>query len=152
MSRRSTSHTYGVGPRQQDPFSQNGLKSVNPASAVAQVDTGAPAAGDASFYGVADDAGGGEPEARQALANLKTVLEAAGSSLDRVVKATIYLVDMGDFAAVNAIYADFFGESPPVWMFVSMLAVFVGVAMVNFGGRRAAPAPPDKTADRAEKA
>jgi 2-iminobutanoate/2-iminopropanoate deaminase len=58
-------------------------------------------------------AGGVEAEARQALANLKTVLEAAGSSLDRVVKATIYLVEMRDFAAVNAIYADFFGESPP---------------------------------------
>ena len=58
-------------------------------------------------------AGGVEAEASQALANLKTVLEAGGSSLDRVVKATIYLVDMGDFAAVNAIYADFFGESPP---------------------------------------
>lgn len=57
--------------------------------------------------------GGVEDETRQALANLKTVLEAAGSSPDRVVKTTIYLVDMGNFAAVNEIYAGFFGEAPP---------------------------------------
>ncbi len=57
--------------------------------------------------------GGVAAEADQALRNLKAVLEAAGSSLERVVKATIYLADMGDFEAVNAVYAEFFGEAPP---------------------------------------
>ncbi len=44
-------------------------------------------------------------QARQALANIKAILEAAGSSLDQVVKATVYLADINDFAAVNEIYA-----------------------------------------------
>ena len=52
-------------------------------------------------------------ETRQVLANLKAVLEAAGSSLARVVKTTIFLVDMGDFAVVNQVYGEGFATSPP---------------------------------------
>lgn len=48
---------------------------------------------------------GVEAQAEQAVANLRSVLEAAGSGLERVVKATIFLSDMGDFAAVNEVYA-----------------------------------------------
>jgi 2-iminobutanoate/2-iminopropanoate deaminase len=48
---------------------------------------------------------GVEAQAEQAVANLRGVLEAAGSGLERVVKATIFLTDMGDFAAVNEAYA-----------------------------------------------
>jgi len=62
--------------------------------------------------GVMVEGGVGE-QARQALCNLRAVLEAAGSGLDRVVKATVYLVDMGDFEEVNGVYAEFFGEAPP---------------------------------------
>lgn len=47
------------------------------------------------------------------LANLQAVLEAAGSSLDRVVKCTVYLRSMDDFAAMNEIYAGVFGDSRP---------------------------------------
>ena len=43
----------------------------------------------------------------------RAVLEAAGSGLDRVVKATVYLVDMGDFEEVNGVYAEFFGDHRP---------------------------------------
>ena len=57
--------------------------------------------------------GGIEAEARQSLTNLKHVLEAAGSSLDYVVKTTCFLADMGEFAAFNAVYAEFFTEKPP---------------------------------------
>ena len=46
----------------------------------------------------------------QVLSNLKAVLEAAGSSLDKVVKTTIFLDDMDDFAAVNELYAEAFGN------------------------------------------
>lgn len=60
--------------------------------------------------------GGVEAEARQALGHLKSILEAAGSDLSRVVKATVYLVDMGEFDAVNRVYASFFGEEPPARM------------------------------------
>jgi len=49
----------------------------------------------------------------QVLANLKAVLEEAGSSFSRVIKTTIFLADMDDFAAVNSIYAEAFGEHKP---------------------------------------
>lgn len=53
-------------------------------------------------------------QAERALANLKAVLEAAGSGLDRVVKCNVYLASMADFAAVNEVYGRYFGgESPP---------------------------------------
>ncbi len=58
-------------------------------------------------------AGGIEAEARQALSNLKYVLEAAGSGLEYVVKTTCFLADMGEFAAFNGVYAEFFTENPP---------------------------------------
>jgi 2-iminobutanoate/2-iminopropanoate deaminase len=54
-----------------------------------------------------------EAQTRQALENLKAILDAAGSALNRVVKTTVYLKDLGDFAAMNAVYASFFKESPP---------------------------------------
>lgn len=57
--------------------------------------------------------GGIEAETRQALTNLKHVLEAAGSALDYVVKTTCFLADMGEFAAFNTIYAEFFTDNPP---------------------------------------
>jgi 2-iminobutanoate/2-iminopropanoate deaminase len=49
----------------------------------------------------------------QVLANLKAVLEAAGSSLDKVIKTTIFLDNMDDFAAVNELYSSAFGEHKP---------------------------------------
>ncbi len=52
-------------------------------------------------------------QCRQVLGNLSAVLKAAGSDLDSVVKATIYLTDIADFAAVNEVYAEFFETDPP---------------------------------------
>ncbi|HMV47573.1 MAG TPA: RidA family protein [Blastocatellia bacterium] len=49
----------------------------------------------------------------QVLNNVKAVLEAAGSSPERVVKTTVFLADMNDFAAMNEIYAGFFGATRP---------------------------------------
>jgi 2-iminobutanoate/2-iminopropanoate deaminase len=57
--------------------------------------------------------GGVEAETRQALTNLATVLDAAGSSLGRVVKTTVFLRDINDFARMNAVYAEFFTSEPP---------------------------------------
>jgi 2-iminobutanoate/2-iminopropanoate deaminase len=54
-----------------------------------------------------------EAQTRQVLTNLKNVLEAAGSSLDKVVKTTVFLRDMADFPKMNAIYAEFFPSNPP---------------------------------------
>jgi 2-iminobutanoate/2-iminopropanoate deaminase len=57
--------------------------------------------------------GGIEAETRQTIGNLNTILEAAGSSLEKVIKTTVYLKNMSDFAAMNAVYAEFFGEESP---------------------------------------
>lgn len=57
--------------------------------------------------------GGVEPQTRQVLTNLKHVLESADSGLRFVVKTTVFLQDMGDFAKMNAVYAEFFPENPP---------------------------------------
>ncbi len=57
--------------------------------------------------------GGIEAQTRQVLTNLKHVLEAAGTSLDRVVKTTVFLSTMANFAAMNAVYAEFFTQYPP---------------------------------------
>lgn len=52
-------------------------------------------------------------QTRQVLKNLSAVLEAAGTSLNNVVKTTVFLADMNDFATVNEIYAEFFNENKP---------------------------------------
>lgn len=54
-----------------------------------------------------------EAQTRQGLTNLNAVLEAAGSSLERVVKATVFLARIEDFAATNTVYAEFFPLQPP---------------------------------------
>ena len=54
-----------------------------------------------------------EVQARQVLENLKAVLTAAGSGLERVLKTTVFLKDMDDFAAMNAVYAEYFTEPYP---------------------------------------
>lgn len=58
-------------------------------------------------------AGDVEEQTRQALTNIRNVLEAAGSAIEQVVKTTVFLKDMGDFLKMNAIYAEIFGENPP---------------------------------------
>jgi 2-iminobutanoate/2-iminopropanoate deaminase len=57
--------------------------------------------------------GGIESQTRRVLDNLIAVLQAAGSSPEQVVKTTIFLADMNDFATVNTIYAEYFGAEPP---------------------------------------
>jgi 2-iminobutanoate/2-iminopropanoate deaminase len=52
-------------------------------------------------------------QTRQVLTNLTNVLAAAGSSLAQVVKTTVFLADMGDFTAMNAVYGEFFTSAPP---------------------------------------
>ena len=52
-------------------------------------------------------------QTRQVLTNLQAVLQAAGSSLGNVLKTTVFLADMNEFAAMNAVYAEFFAGEPP---------------------------------------
>jgi 2-iminobutanoate/2-iminopropanoate deaminase len=52
-------------------------------------------------------------QTEQVFANLRAILEEAGSGLDRLVKTTVFLADLGDFAAMNDVYARHVGSSPP---------------------------------------
>lgn len=54
-----------------------------------------------------------EEQCRQVMTNLQAVLKAAGADFSRVVKTTIYLLDMADFGAVNDVYGEFFDKQPP---------------------------------------
>lgn len=65
-------------------------------------------------------------QARQALANLKAVLEAAGTGVDRVVKATVFLTDISDFAAVNEVYSGFFAKPFPARSCFAVAALPLG--------------------------
>jgi 2-iminobutanoate/2-iminopropanoate deaminase len=72
-------------------------------------------------------AGGIEEQATQALANLRVVLQTAGSDLDRVVKTTVFLVDLADFAGLNAVYARAFGDHRPARSTVGVSSLPRGV-------------------------
>lgn len=67
--------------------------------------------------------GGIEAQTEQVFANLKAVLEAAGTSFDKVVKATVFLQDMKDFAVVNGIYAKYLGTDAPARSAVQVAAL-----------------------------
>ena len=67
--------------------------------------------------------GGIEAETRQALTNLKHVLESADSGLNFVIKTLVFLQDMNDFAKMNAVYAEFFPENPPARSTVQVAAL-----------------------------
>ncbi len=82
--------------------------------------------------------GGIEAQTRQVLTNLKYVLESADSGLRFVIKTTVFLQDMGDFAKMNTVYAEFFPENPPARSTVQVAALPKGalveiecVAMLN---------------------
>ncbi len=73
--------------------------------------------------------GGIEAETRQVLSNLKHVLEAAGSGLNRVVKTTVFLREMSDFSSMNSIYAEFFQEPYPARTTVQVAGLPKGAAV-----------------------
>jgi 2-iminobutanoate/2-iminopropanoate deaminase len=91
-------------PFQGAPYSQaikaNGFVFVSGQLALRPGDT------ELSGAGVAE-------QTEQVFANLKAILEAAGSSLDRLVKTSVFLQDLGDFAAMNEVYARHVGDVPP---------------------------------------
>ncbi|HHW55242.1 MAG: RidA family protein [bacterium] len=64
---------------------------------------------------------------KRIMENLKAVLEGAGATLDHVVKTTIFLTDMGDFAAVNEVYGSYFAAVPPARSCVQVAALPKGV-------------------------
>jgi len=70
--------------------------------------------------------GGIGPETRQALENIKGALEATGSGMDRVVKCTVFLADVADYAAMNEVYGTFWPEDPPARTTVAVAALVLG--------------------------
>jgi 2-iminobutanoate/2-iminopropanoate deaminase len=84
--------------------------------------------------GIADDGnagaalvpGGTVDELRQALQNVAEVLAVEGATLPDVVKTTLYLVDMGDFAAVNEVWVEYFSENRPTRSAVAVAALPIG--------------------------
>ena len=93
--------------------------------------------------------GGIQEQTRQVLTNVKAILEAAGLTMDNVVKTTVFLQNMSDFAAMNAVYAEFFTEG----QYPARSAVEVGAlprgALVEIEATAAlAPAVPDISAAR----
>ncbi len=72
---------------------------------------------------VSDDT---EAQTRQVMENLKNVLAAAGSSLDNILKTTIFVTDLGDFVLINSIYGSFFEVDPPARSTVQVAALPLG--------------------------
>jgi len=68
-------------------------------------------------------------QTRLVLENIKTILEAAGSSLERAVKCSVFLKDIGDFAAMNEVYKIYFKESPPARTTVQAGDIFGGIGV-----------------------
>ncbi|WP_048148065.1 RidA family protein [Palaeococcus ferrophilus] len=68
-------------------------------------------------------------QTRQALENVKAIVEAAGGSLNDVVKVTVYLRDMGDFGAMNEVYSEYFNSSKPARAAVEVSNLPKGVAI-----------------------
>ena len=80
------------------------------------------------------DAESGEPvggsvadETRQCLRNLAAVCEAAGTDLSRALRLTVYTTELGQFAEINEVYAEFFGDDPPARAAIGVAALPKGV-------------------------
>lgn len=70
--------------------------------------------------------GGIEAQTRQVMQNLSAVLKAAGSGLGNIVKTTIFVVDLGDFATINQVYGSYFEAEPPARSTVQVAALPLG--------------------------
>lgn len=112
-------------------FSENAPKAIGPYSAAIRIGSMVFTAGQLGLDPATGECvpGGIEAETRQSLDNIKNLLLSAGSSLSKVVKTTVFLRDMGDFARMNSIYAEFFVEKPPARSTVQVAALPKGGAV-----------------------
>jgi 2-iminobutanoate/2-iminopropanoate deaminase len=84
-----------------------------------------------------------EVETRQVLNNIKRILEGCGASLSDVVRCGVYLTDIKDFAAMNEVYAEFFGEAKPARSTVGVAALPLAGAKVEIDAVAYVPRPVD---------
>ena len=110
---------------------ENGLKVIGPYSLGVQAGHLVFTAGQIGIIPATGEIidGGVEAETRQALENVKAILEAAGTSLVNVVKTTVFLRDINDFNRMNAVYAPFFPENPPARSAIQVAALPRGAAV-----------------------
>lgn len=96
-------------------FTEKAPKAIGPYSQAIRTESMVFTAGQAGLDPATGELveGGIEAQTRQTLTNLKHVLEASDSGLTYVVKTTVFLIDMNDFAKMNAIYGEFFSQNPP---------------------------------------
>jgi 2-iminobutanoate/2-iminopropanoate deaminase len=118
-------------PQKQTVTATNAPKAIGPYSVATRLGDLVFTAGQLGMDPVSGDlvVGGIEAETRQALTNLKNVLEAAGSSLNHVLKTTVFLRDINDFAAMNGVYAEFFTQNFPARSAVQVAALPKGGAV-----------------------
>lgn len=94
---------------------ENAPKAIGPYSVAIQIENLVFCSGQLGLHPDTGELVSGDvaEQTRQALTNLKNVLESAGSSLDKVVKTTVFLKDMADFPKMNAVYGEFFPANAP---------------------------------------
>ena len=96
-------------------FTEKAPKAIGPYSQAIRTESMVFTAGQAGLDPATGELveGGIEAQTRQTLTNLKHVLEASDSGLNYVVKTTVFLKDMNDFAKMNVVYGEFFSQNPP---------------------------------------
>lgn len=104
-----------MGNKKEVITAENAPKAIGPYSAAVKVGSFLFTAGQLGIDPESGDfvPGGIEAQTRKALENLEAILESAGTSLEKVVKTTVFLNDMNDFAAMNGIYGQFFTGNYP---------------------------------------
>jgi len=112
---RGHAEPFGVGLEREVIRTDRAPVPVGPYSQAIRVDNSVFTAGqiglDPATGKLVD--GGIQSQTRQVLQNLSAVLEAAGTSLEHVVKTTVFLSDLNDFGEMNEVYAEFFADHPP---------------------------------------
>ncbi len=120
-----------TAPQKEVITSKNAPKAIGPYSVGIRVSPWVFCSGQAGINPATGELvqGGIEAETRQTLTNLKSVLESAGTSLDLVVKTTVFLRDIADFSRMNAVYAEFLGGNPPARSTIQAAALPKGAAV-----------------------
>jgi len=112
-------------PKRQVIHTETAPKAIGPYSQAVRVGGFVYTAGQVPFNPATGQIveGGIEVQTRQVLNNVKAILEAAGTSLDRVAKTTVFMTDLSQFQAMNAVYAEFFPSNPPARSTVQVAAL-----------------------------
>lgn len=114
QAQRGYAESFGVGLEREVVNTDQAPAPVGPYSQAIRVDNSVFAAGQLGVDRATGElAQGIKGQTRQALQNLAAVLKAAGGSLESVVKTTVFLADLADFADMNEVYAEFFPDGPP---------------------------------------